>query len=88
MKEISSEDLGTTVFCDFCGVDYSFRGDVGGMIFETKAVCPECTDGCMPSIRSYKEEKYIRAICPNNLSFWAFVVNYRGDNNKIKIYGF
>lgn len=86
MKLISSEDIGTQVICDNCGVDYSFNTESGGMIFESKAYFPECTKEILPNIKKHKEEKFIRAVCPPNQSFWVFVVNYRGGNNTIKVY--
>lgn len=86
VKLIHSEDIGTQVICDFCGNDYSFKSDPGGMIFESKAVCPDCTKRSMRNIKKYGEEKFIRAFCPPNTSFWNFVFNYRKGNNTIKVY--
>lgn len=86
VKLISEEDYGTRVLCDSCGEDYSFEGQTGGFIFESKAICPKCSDSWMKGIKKYNEERFIRAVCPPEMSFWRFVVEYRGDNSKVKVY--
>lgn len=78
-------DIGTQVFCDICNKDYSFLSDSGGFLFGSKAYCPECAKEALPSIKKYNEESYIKAICPENMSFWCWVVGLRDGNNTIKI---
>ena len=36
-------DVGDTVVCDFCCEDMTTRPDPGGVILQSKAICPACT---------------------------------------------
>ena len=65
------------------------RGDKrGGFIFTSKGYCPDCAGDGMKSIKKYGEEKYIKAICPKDMSFKDFILGYRGGDNTIKITSF
>lgn len=67
----------TEVRCDYCSKNFTFESQSGGYIFGSNAVCPICAVEGMRKVRKYKEEHYIRAVCPEGESFWNFVMNYR-----------
>jgi hypothetical protein len=75
--------LGSTVFCDACGKDFTDSTESGGFIFGSKAYCPECAVKTIGSIRSYGEEHLIRSRCPEGASFADFVREYRGEDATI-----
>lgn len=78
-------DIGDLVVCDYCSTDYTNSTESGGLIFESKGICPKCAPRTMESIKRYKEERFVRAICPPEKSFAEFVREYRGSNNYIHI---
>ena len=86
MKLESIQDIGETVICDMCGDDLSDSDESGGFLFLSNAVCPHCADERLKSIRSYNEEKHIRAFCPSDMSFKDWVLQLRGGNNTIRTY--
>jgi len=65
------------VLCDFCGEDYSNSDKEGGILFGSKATCPNCVIKMMPKIIEYNEEHYIRAECPEGVSFKDWVLSLR-----------
>jgi uncharacterized Zn ribbon protein len=79
-------DVGDTVMCDDCSEDYT-NNDLatGGLLFQSKAICPKCQEKWEELARKYNEEKYILARCPVGMSFKDFVLQIRGDNHFIKI---
>lgn len=83
MKRELIKDMGDTVICDQCNEDYTNSDEEGGFIFGSHAYCPNCAKDSLPRIKSYGEEKFIKARCPEGMSFKDFVVAYRGDNNKV-----
>jgi hypothetical protein len=80
-------DLGNSVICDWCGDDYTHRDDVGGFLFERKAVCPACAPQMEEDARADGEDQYITARCPERMSFRAWVINVlrEGQPAYIKI---
>lgn len=65
------------ILCDICNAHYPPDNlTSGGFIFESKAICPLCAPTLMKSIIRYKELIYIKAICPDEKSFYNFVVEY------------
>ena len=84
-------DLGDTVVCDMCNENYTGSDKEGGIIFGSNAVCPPCTARMMPDIEEYNEKQYIKAKCPEGVSFWRFVLGWRTaeygeDGNKVIFY--
>lgn len=61
------------VLCDFCGDDWSERTESGGILFQSKATCPQCTPRLLESARKYNEEHFIRGKCPSDMSFADWV---------------
>jgi hypothetical protein len=78
-------DIGDTVLCDLCNEDFTNSKVCGGYIFETKAVCPNCAERFMISIKRYNETRFIKSYCPDNMPFADFVRHYRGDDHFIEI---
>lgn len=65
---------GRRVICDWmCGEEYTDSTARGGLMFESKAVCPKCAPECEASAKKYEEEHAIRARCPEGISFADWV---------------
>lgn len=79
-------DVGDSVCCDFCGDEYRGRPDIGGLLFQSKAVCPKCAPKVAGDAIHYGEEHLIRGRCPPEMSFHAWVMQLRGGDNAIKVY--
>jgi hypothetical protein len=78
-------DIGNVVICDGCGEDYTKSDAKGGVIFSGNAYCPDCKDRIIEGAKRYNEEKYIEAICDDDVKFNDFVLAYRNGDNTIKI---
>ena len=39
-------EIGDVVLCDWCKGNFTTRGDVGGIIWRGKAICPSCVEQC------------------------------------------
>lgn len=78
-------DIGNTVLCDFCDEDYSFSSEKGGIIFQSKGVCPKCCPDFLVNVRKYGEEEFIRAKPKPDESFRDFILRIRDGNNKVTI---
>lgn len=76
-------DIGNTVICDSCNVDYTDREDVGGLLFGSSGYCPACVPRMMESAQKHHEEAYIKAICPPGMEYRRWILQLRGGNNKI-----
>jgi hypothetical protein len=70
-------DMGDVVVCDLCNADWRGKPDSGGLIFQSKAVCPACAPQFMVGVTKHREQAYIRATCPDGVSFQQFVLDYR-----------
>jgi len=71
--EIIEIDIGDRVVCDDCNKDYTDRQESGGILFQSKAICPNCTPKWKLSAEEYGEEHFIRAVCPPGKSFADWV---------------
>lgn len=80
--------IGEIVVCDICSKDYTNRPDSGGFVFGDKGCCPKCSSQFLITIKSYGEEKYIKAYCPAGESFADFIRKYRGADAAIRIIRF
>lgn len=86
---LDQQDVRDTVICDgSCGQDYTNSDDCGGILFGSYAYCPNCAKQALASARRYGEERFIKAVCPPDMSFKDFVLKLRGGNNTIKEYSF
>lgn len=79
-------EVGDSARCDFCGDEYRGRPDPGGILFQSKAVCPQCAPKLEADAALYGETSFIRARCPPGVSFHAWVMGLRGGDNAIKVY--
>ncbi len=70
---VISAKMGRRVLCDSCSKEFTDLPDTGGMQFESKAICPECSPRYLANARKYGETKFIRAICPEGMSFADWV---------------
>jgi hypothetical protein len=68
---------GNSVLCDLCAKDYTDDLSIGGFIFLSKAVCPDCAPDFMEKVVFYREQVFVRAKCPELQSFAEFVRQYR-----------
>ena len=77
---VISLDAGDTVLCDLCNKDYTEDIEsMGGLLFNGKAVCPECFDEFMKLVRHYREEKFIKAVARPDETFRNFVYRIRKE---------
>jgi hypothetical protein len=63
----------TQVLCDDCGGDFTFRDDVGGILFVSRALCPSCAVRWEAGAEKDGELEFIRARCPEGKSFADWV---------------
>ena len=79
-------DVGDSVVCDLCNVEYRGSDRQGGILVQSKAVCPECAPKYEADLREYDEMHLLRARCPAGMTFHAWVMHLRGGDNSIKVY--
>lgn len=77
--------VGRIVLCDDCNADWTDRPEPGGILFQSKAICPDCTPKWLKSTAKYKEERFIRARCPPAMSFADWVRELRGPDAHIVV---
>jgi hypothetical protein len=87
MKLLHAYDLGGQVLCDMCNGDYSDSASQGGILFQSKAVCPECSPKLLRNAEKYDEMHMIRDRAREGESFRDFTLRIRGGNNTVRIYG-
>jgi len=86
MKLESVIELGNTVFCDWCGKDYTNSDEEGGILFVSKACCPQCVSKVRASAKKYHEERFIKEECPEGMKFREWIMKLRGGDNTVKTY--
>jgi len=64
---------GRQVICDSCSKDWTDLDGKGGVLFQSKAICPDCQDSWIESAARYNEEQFLIARCPNWKSFADWV---------------
>ncbi len=79
-------EIGEKIYCDLCNKDFSESDRSGGLLYGSKAVCPDCQGRMEEGAKKYNEESYIKARCPENMSFRDFVLKIRNGDNTIKIW--
>lgn len=82
-----SIDVGDRVVCDACDVNFTNSDAVGGLLFQSKAICPVCTPRLMKSVEKFGEQRFIRGRAEPGETFKAFVLRIRGGNNTITVLG-
>lgn len=83
---IEQFDMGDSVACDWCSKDYTNSNATGGLLFQSKATCPDCVARIEASAAKYGEEQFIRDRCPVGMSFKEWVLKLRGGNNMVTFY--
>ncbi|MEE9223076.1 MAG: hypothetical protein V3V40_06425 [Nitrosomonadaceae bacterium] len=68
-------DPGNNVFCDDCSGDFTDSKESGGILFQSKAICPTCQPKWEKSAAEYGEENFIRGRCPEGMAFADWVRN-------------
>lgn len=80
-------DIGNRVLCDACNKDYTDSDARGGILFGSKAICPECTPRWLHDARAYGEESHVRNQAMPGEMFREFVLRIRDGNNKVSVRG-
>lgn len=86
-KVTTQVDVTNIVICDICNADHSATGAVGGMLFESKGVCPDCVPRFLASVKQYGEEHFIRGRANEGETFRDFIVRIRNGNNIVTVTG-
>lgn len=87
MEPIETIDIGNTVICDWCGVDYTNSDAKGGVLFGSRGCCPVCEPEVVASAKRYNETNYIKGYCPEGMTFREWILQLRGGDNTIKFFG-
>ena len=77
--EIIVDNPGKTVLCDMCNKDFTKSDATGGFAFLSKAVCPDCEEDFLDTVKRCNEMKYV--VQNNNMTFRNFVYAIR--ENKV-----
>lgn len=77
--------VGRIVICDDCNGDWTDRKESGGLLFESKGICPDCEPKWRKLAAEYDEEYAIRASCPELQSFADFIRDIRGPDAAIVV---
>lgn len=75
--EVIEIDPGNKVVCDFCDTDYTDSKECGGLLFQSKAVCPKCEPALIRSAESYDEMRFVRGHCPEFMAFADWIRSLR-----------
>lgn len=69
----------TEVLCDCCNKLYtSDSTETGGILFDTRAVCPACAPGWIENAKVYGETSHIKDRARDGETFYSFVQRLRG----------
>lgn len=66
------------VRCDFCDADFTDSEESGGVLFQSKAVCPRCVPKLMRDVVKWGEERFLCGECPEGVPFAVWVRAIRG----------
>lgn len=78
--------IGNTVVCDWsCGADFTNSDRSGGLLFGSKACCPDCAPKCEADAKRYGEERFIAGRCPPGMSFRDWVLRLRDGDNTLTV---
>lgn len=81
-------DVSDKVLCDDC--DKLFTADspeTGGILFQSKALCPTCAPKWEASAAKYGEEHLIRGRAAVGETFFAATMRWRAGNNTVVLTG-
>jgi hypothetical protein len=77
--------VGETVLCDIDDTDLTSDPRSGGYLFGSYGVGPCCAERYLAGVRRYGEEHYIKARCPEGMSFADWIRALRGPGAAIRI---
>ena len=77
--------VGQTVLCDACDTDLTSDPRSGGYLFGSYGYGPCCAEKRLTVIKGYGEEHFIRARCPEGVSFADWIRDMRGPDAAIRI---
>lgn len=83
-------DLGdASVECDDCSTRYA-KGSpqAGGILFESKAICPVCAPKWEDRAQQYGEQRFIHDRAREGETFYDFVMRCRGGDNTAQFITF
>jgi hypothetical protein len=81
-------DVSHLAICDDCDAIFTRESpDVGGLLFERKALCPTCAPKWEESAAKHGEEHYIRDRAKEGEKFFDAVMRWRGGNHSVVITG-
>jgi hypothetical protein len=86
MKIIDQVDIGDSVQCDLCNKEFRGSEATGGFLFMSKGVCPECAPKFEAEVIKCCEQEFIKARCPEGMSFHQFIMEVRAGDNTITVY--
>lgn len=89
MKPILTQviDIGDQVICDFCSKEWTpDMLEQGGLLFQSKAVCPDCAPELRADVAKNGGGRFIKAEQPTFSTFHAWVMALRGGDNTMKVY--
>lgn len=74
MRVLIRIDRADRVICDGrCGEDWTTRKESGGILFGSKAMCPNCAPQIEKDAARFGELDYIKGRCPEGMSFADWV---------------
>lgn len=74
------------VVCDGCNKNWSDLTESGGILFGSKAYCPDCMPGLEQSIQEHGEDRFIKDRCPVGVSYADWVRGIRGPAPCVTTY--
>ena len=84
---IEEFSIGNSVVCDDCSKDYTHSTEQGGILFESKGICPVCAPKWLRAAKAYHEEHFVRGRAKEGEEFRAFIMRIRGGNNTVRVSG-
>lgn len=83
-----SIDMSDKVLCDDCDKMFTSQSpDVGGILFQRKAICPACAPKWEASAMEYAEWHFIADRAAPGETFFAAVMRWRDGNHAVTISG-
>lgn len=81
-------DVSDKVLCDDCDRLFTAQSpETGGMLVQSKALCPTCADKWAPKLAQYDEMHLIRDYAQEGERFYDAVMRWRAGNNTVIITG-
>ena len=81
-------DVSDRALCDDCDSLFTAASpEAGGILFQSKAICPACAPKWEKSAADYGEEHFIRDRARAGETFFDAVMRRRNGNNTVTITG-